>query len=56
MIGLCHSCLTSDVELINDNLCMNCYHKRQKQSSENKDISDPPTLEKLKEKWNRKKK
>jgi hypothetical protein len=54
MKGLCHSCLTSDVELITEKgqvLCMDCYHSRQKQSRENREIIDPPTFEKLRKKW-----
>jgi len=54
MKGLCHSCLTTDVEVINDKgqiICMTCFHNKQRQSQENKDITDPPSLEKLKKKW-----
>lgn len=55
-IGLCHSCLTSNVEVINDKgqqICMDCYHKRHKQSQENKEITNPPTFEQLKKKLER---
>ena len=58
MKGLCHSCLTTDVELIIEKgqvLCMDCYHKRYpKQSQENKNITDNESIEKLKDKWERK--
>lgn len=51
MKGLCHSCLSSDVELIEEKgrfLCMNCHHKLfPKKSAENEEVS----LDKLKEKW-----
>jgi len=54
MRGLCHSCLTSDTEIIEHKgtrICMDCYHRSFKQSQENKDLSDPATLEDLKFKW-----
>ncbi len=55
--GLCHACLTSDVELIKDKgqiICMDCYHRKYKQSSENMKKTDNPTLNDLKQKWERK--
>jgi len=53
MKGLCHSCLTSDVELVNDRgqiICVVCFGKRYKMKSpENEEIS----FAKLKDKWER---
>ncbi len=63
MIGLCHSCLTSNVELTRKNgklLCDDCHHKsfsykQSKQSAENRQISDPePTIQNLKKKLEKK--
>ncbi len=62
MIGLCHSCLTSNVELTRKNnklLCADCHHnsfsyKQSKQSPENRQIRDPATLKELKKKLERK--
>jgi len=55
MNGLCHSCLSSNVELnrINGKLiCVDCEHQSYgfKQSLENKDIPNP-TYDDLKKKW-----
>ncbi len=54
MKGLCHACLTSDVELIKDKgqiLCQDCFGRRYtKKSVENEEVS----LEKLKEKMENK--
>ncbi len=51
MKGLCHSCLTSDVELVDDRgqvICVVCFGNRYKMKSpENEEIS----LDKLKEIW-----
>ena len=55
---LCHSCLSNDKDLIIDEgqiICNDCYHRKQKQSQENKDIADPPSVDKLKAKWESKK-
>ena len=53
VIGLCHNCLTSNVEIVDkhENLCADCWHKKfgKKQSQENKEI-EPPTFEQLKKK------
>jgi len=53
VIGLCHSCLTSNVEIVDqhENLCSDCWHKKygKKQSQENKEITEP-TFEQLKKK------
>ena len=53
MKGLCHSCLTNNVELIIDRgliLCQECFGKRYpKKSQENEEVS----FEKLKEKMER---
>ena len=52
MKGLCHSCLTSDVELVDDMgqiLCFECFgRKHQKKSPENE---SKPSLDDLKKKW-----
>jgi len=52
--GLCHSCLTSDMELVDDDgqiICVVCFGKKYKMKSpENQE----ETFEKLKEKWKRK--
>jgi len=57
MNGLCHSCLSSNVELnrINGKLiCVDCEHQSYgfKQSPENKDIPNP-SFDDLKKKWMR---
>lgn len=57
MKGLCHSCLSADVELIIERgniMCMDCYHFKQKQSQENRGIANPATFENLKKKLERK--
>jgi len=54
MKGLCHSCLSSDQELIEYKgtfLCMDCHHTKFKPSEENKPI---PTMNDLKKKLERK--
>ena len=52
MKGLCHSCLTSDVELVQEKghiLCFECFGKRhQGKSAENQ---PPPTINDLKKRW-----
>ncbi len=55
MKGLCHSCLTSDLELVIDNdiiLCYNCFGRiYSKRSPENDEIKTKATFEALKKKW-----
>jgi len=55
MKGLCHSCLTSDVELVEENnqiLCYDCFGKKyRKKSQENEEIKTQVTFEALKKKW-----
>lgn len=50
--GLCHNCLASDVELVQERgqiLCLNCFGKlHEGKSEENK---EPPTVNDLKKKW-----
>ncbi|HII36234.1 MAG TPA: hypothetical protein HA319_04205 [Nitrosopumilaceae archaeon] len=59
-IGLCHMCLTSSVEIVDDEekLCANCYptyHRYKKGSSyspEN-EAEKKYTIQDLKRKWNK---
>lgn len=54
-IGLCHNCLTSNVEIVDEheNLCADCWHKKfgKKKSVENE---PQPTLSELKKKLEKK--
>jgi len=53
-VGLCHNCLTSNVEIIDkfENLCAKCWNKKfgKKKSVENE---PPPTINDLKKKLER---
>lgn len=55
MIGLCHSCLSSSVELVKDDdqiLCYNCFGRKfSKKSPENDEVKTKATFEALKKKW-----
>lgn len=54
-LGLCHNCLTSNVEIVDqhENLCADCWHKKfgKKKSVENE---PQPTLSELKKKLEKK--
>lgn len=54
MKGICHACLTSDVELVMDKgqiICLVCFGNRYKMKSP-ENVED--SFEKLKEKWEKK--
>jgi len=55
--GLCHRCLTSDVELVQEKgqiLCFNCFGKLHQGKSKLNETEAKATFEALRKKWEKK--